>query len=166
MGWRVIRTAKKERMTLVVFSGNLDKVYASFILANTAASMGMDVTMFFTFWGLNVITKKGAKIRGGLKQKMFSLINKTGPDRTALSKFHMLGIGTSMIKKLMKDYKMMSIPEMIRLAHEQGVKMLACSTTMAMFGLTKDSFLPEVEAVVGAATYISEAKGASINLFI
>jgi len=156
----------KDKMTIVVFSGNLDKVYASFILANTAASMGMDVTMFFTFWGLNIITKKGAKIKGGLKQKMFSLINKTGPDKTALSKFHMLGIGTAMIKKLMKDYKMMPIPEMVSLAHEQGVKMIACTTTMTMFGLSKESFLPEVDTVAGAATYISEAKDASINLFI
>jgi peroxiredoxin family protein len=117
--------AEKEKLTIVLFSGELDKALAAFIVATTGASMGMDVTMFFTFWGLNVIKKNEARMQGkGFKQKMFSLLNKGGTKRLKLSKFHMFGLGTWMMKLVMKDSHYPSIDEFIAMAKEMGVKMV------------------------------------------
>ena len=91
-------------MTIVVFSGELDKALAAFILATTGASMGMEVSMFFTFWGLNIIKKNEGSIKSkGFKRKMFNLLNRGGTKRLKLSKFHMFGLGTWMMKKVMKE---------------------------------------------------------------
>ncbi|OGO44935.1 MAG: hypothetical protein A2Z05_05800, partial [Chloroflexi bacterium RBG_16_60_22] len=116
---------EKEKMTIVVFSGDLDKALAAFILATTGASMGMDVSMFFTFWGLNIIkSNEGGMTGKGFKQKMFSLLNKGGTNRLKLSKFHMLGLGTWMMKLVMKDSRYPSIEEFITIAKDMGVKLI------------------------------------------
>jgi peroxiredoxin family protein len=92
-------TAEKEKFTLVLFSGDLDKALAAFILATTAASMGMEVTMFFTFWGLNVIKKNTGDIKSkGWMRKMLNIMNRGGSQRLTLSKFNMMGMGTWMMK--------------------------------------------------------------------
>src|SRR3972149_11905363 len=113
---------EKEKMTIVVFSGDLDKALAAFILATTGASMGMDVSMFFTFWGLNVLKKNEGGIKSkGLMQKMLNFMNRGGSKRLKLSKFHMLGLGTWMMKRLMKQTNMPSVEEFIIMAHKMGV---------------------------------------------
>jgi peroxiredoxin family protein len=98
--------AEKEKFTLVLFSGDLDKALAAFILATTAASMGMEVTMFFTFWGLNVIKRNEGPIKSkGIMRKMLNVLNRGGSSRLKLSKFNMLGMGTWMMKKMMTESK-------------------------------------------------------------
>jgi len=159
--------AEKEKMTIVVFSGELDRALAAFILATTGASMGMEVSMFFTFWGLNIIKKNEGSIRSkGFKQKMFNLLNRGGSKRLKLSKFHMLGLGTWMMKRVMKEANYPSIDQFITMAHELGIRMIPCSTTCGMFGLTEDAFRSEVEGMAGAAYFLNEARQAKVSLFI
>jgi len=159
--------AVKEKMTIIMFSNELDKALAGFTLANTAASMGMDVSMFFTFWGLNIVKKNRTGFFGkGVILKMFSMLNKGGTRRMALSRFHMLGMGTSMMKRVMRKKRIASIDEMMELAKSLGVKLMACTMTMGVMGLTADNLRPEVDRICGAATYLAEAKKSAVNLFI
>jgi peroxiredoxin family protein len=157
----------EDKMTIIVFSGELDKALAAFNLANTGASMDMDVTMFFTFWGLGVI-KKGGLARGnkGFMQWMMNIMKRGGADRLKLSQMNMLGAGTGIMKSLMKKYKMPSLPESLALAKEQGVHFVACTTSMALMGLEKSDFIDDIEEFAGAATYLSVASEGKVNLFI
>lgn len=158
---------EKEKLTLVVFSGDLDRALAAFIMATTAASMGMDVTMFFTFWGLNIIKKNEGSIKSkGLMRKMLNFMNRGGSKRLKLSKFNMGGLGTWMMKRLMKDIKHPTIDELITMAHEMGVKLIACTTTLGVMGIPEDSFRSEVENVAGAAYFLGEARQSKTTLFI
>ena len=157
----------EEKMTLIVFSDDLDRALAAFNLANTGASMGMEVTMFFTFWGLGVI-KKGKVARGdkSFMQWMMGLMKRGSARRLKMSQMNMLGMGTGTMKSMMKTYRMPSVEEMITLAKEQGVRFIACTTSMALMGLSRDDFIDEVEEVAGAATYLGIASEAKVNLFI
>jgi peroxiredoxin family protein len=159
--------AEKEKMSIVLFSGDLDKALAAFMLATTGASMGMEVKIFFTFWGLNVLKKNEGGIKSkGLMRKMLNIMNRGGSQRLKLSKFHMFGLGTWMIKRLMRDVNMPSIEEFIKMAHEMGVKLIPCSTTCGLMGLSEDSFRPEAEGIAGAAYFLSEARDSKVTLFI
>lgn len=158
---------EKEKATIVVFSGDLDKVYAAFIIATTAASMGKEVSMFFTFWGLNVLRKKAFLFSAPrFIQKMFGVLNRGGAERLPLSKFHFFGVGTFFMKYLMKKHNMPTITEMIRLAKELKIKLIACSTTIGVMGLGKEDFIPEVDEIAGASTYCGLAGEGKHNLFI
>ena len=154
------------KMTIIVFSGEMDKVMAAFILAVTAASMGKEVVMFFTFWGLNVVKKGDIIWDKGLMRLMLSVMNRGGVSRLPLSKLDMFGVGRWMMKKLMKDSKVSSIEEMIANAKKLGVKFYACTTTMGVMGLEKHNFIPEVDGFVGAAKYLEHASEAEVNLFV
>ena len=159
--------AEKEKLTIVVFSGNLDRALAAFMLATTGASMGMEVSMFFTFWGLNIIKKNEGSIKSkGLMRKMLNLINRGGSKRLRLSKFNMFGLGTWMMKRLMKDINMPSIDEFITMTHQMGVKLIACTTSCGVMGLAEDSFRSEVESLAGAAYFLGEARESKVALFI
>jgi peroxiredoxin family protein len=159
--------AEKEKLTMVVFSGDFDRALGAFIIATTAASMGMDVSMFFTFWGLNVIKKNTGPIKGkGIMRKMFNVINRGGTKRLTLSKFNMLGLGTWMMKELMKDIKHPTLDDLIKMAQEMGVKMIACTTTCSLMGLEEQAFRPEVESLAGAAFFLGEARDSVATLFI
>lgn len=157
----------EDKVTIVVFSGELDRALAAFNIANTAASMGMEVNMFFTFWGLGVI-KKGSVERGkkSFMQWMMNILNRGGAGRLKLSRMNMLGMGTSTMKSLMKTYRMPSLEESIALAREQGVRFVACTTSMALMGLDEGDFIDEVDEFAGAATYLSLATEGKVNLFI
>jgi len=158
---------EKEKLTMVVFSGDLDRALAAFMLATTAASMGMEVNMFFTFWGLNIIKKNEGGIKSkGLMLKMLNLMNRGGSKRLKLSRFHMLGLGTWMMKRLMKDIHMPSVDEMIVMAHEMGVKLIACTTSCGVMGLPEEAFRSEVDSLAGAAYFLNEARKSKISLFI
>lgn len=159
--------AEKEKLTLVVFSGELDKALAAFIIATTGASMGMEVSMFFTFWGLNIIKKNEGGIKSqGLMRKMLNLMNRGGSKRLKLSRFNMLGLGTWMMKKLMKESNYPTIDEFIAMAHQMGVKMVPCSTTCGVMGLMEDAFRSEAEGLAGAAYFLNEARQSKVTLFI
>jgi peroxiredoxin family protein len=159
--------ADKESITLIVFSGELDKALAAFNLAIGAASMGMEVSMFFTFWGLNVIKKNEGPVRSkGVMRRMLNAMNRGGPKRLPLSKFHMMGIGTRMMKGLMKDVNFPQLEELMAMATGMGVKYIACTTSMGMMGIGKDAFIPEVDSFAGVATYLAQAREGKVNLFI
>ena len=156
-----------EKVTLVVFSGEMDKALAAFNIAIGAASMGMEVSMFFTFWGLNIIKRNEGPIKSrGIMRKMLNFMNRGGSKRLPLSKFHMLGLGKWMMGRLMRDAKFPSLDELIAMAREAGVKFIACTTSMGIMGISKDAYIPEVDSFAGAATYLAEAKEGKVNLFI
>ena len=157
----------KEKMTLVVFSGELDRALAAFIIATTGASMGMDVTMFFTFWGLNILKRNEGPAGGkGLLRRMMNRMNRGGARRLKLSKFHMFGLGTGMMKQFMKENKMPTLDEFIVMAQEMGVKMMPCSTSCGIMGLSDDLFREGTGDQAGAAFFINEARDSKVTLFI
>ncbi len=159
--------AEKEKLTIVMFSGDLDHALAGFIIATTAASMGMAVSMFFTFWGLNIIKKNEGAIKSrGLMRKMLNFMNRGGSRRLKLSRFNMLGLGTAMMKRLMKDVNYPSIDKFITMAHQMGVRLIACTTTCGVMGLEEDAFRSEVESLAGAAYFLGEARESKTTLFI
>ena len=159
--------AEKEKMSIVVFSDDLDKALAAFILATSGASMGMDVSMFFTFWGLNILKKNngGGKSKG-LMKKMLNFMNRGGSRRLKLSKFHMFGLGTWMMKKLMKETNVPSIDEFVTMAQQMGVKLIPCSTSCGVMGIAEGAFREEVESLAGAAYFLNEARQSKVALFI
>ncbi|MBI4332241.1 MAG: DsrE/DsrF/DrsH-like family protein [Chloroflexi bacterium] len=159
--------AEKDKVTIVLFSGEMDKALAALNIAVGAASMDMEVTIFFTFWGLNVIKRNDAKVRSkGILRQMLNFMNKGGSKRLPLSRMNMLGMGPWMMGKLMKEAKFPTVEELVNLAHDMGVKFAACTTTMGFMGLTKDVFLPTVDVYCGVATYLVEAKESKVTLFI
>lgn len=141
-----------EKCTMIIFSGDMDKVMAGFIIATTAASMGRDTTMFFTFWGLKAI-QKGNRTGSGFFQRMLGIMNRGGIDRIGPSKFNFGGIGRWMFKKMMKDKGVTSLPELRQTAIDLGVRLLACQMSMDVMGIEREDLIDEVEDVVGAATY-------------
>lgn len=158
---------QKEKMTIVVFSGELDKALAAFILATTGASMGMEVSMFFTFWGLNILKKnEGAPGGKGIMKKMLNFMNRGGSKRLKLSKFHMFGMGTGMMKQFMKESHLPSIDEFIQMAKDMGVQLIPCSTSCGVMGLDEGSFREEVGSLAGAAFFLNEARQSKVTLFI
>jgi peroxiredoxin family protein len=159
--------AEKEKFTLVLFSGDMDKVLGAFILATTAASMGMEVTMFFTFWGLNVIKKNTGPIKSkGFLHKMFNTLNRGGARRLKLSKFNLLGLGTWMMKILMKQSKYPSVDEFIKIAQEMDIKMIPCSTSCGLLGVPDEAFIDGVMSQAGAAYFLGQARESKVTLFI
>jgi peroxiredoxin family protein len=159
--------AEKEKMTIIVFSGEMDKVLSAFNLAIGGATAGMDVTMFFTFWGLNAIKKNEGSIKStGIMRKMLNMMNRGGAKRLPLSKVHMMGMGKWMMQKLMRDINFPSVEELMATAKEFGVKFVACTTTIGMMGLSKDDFIPGIDSFAGVATYMAVAKESKVNLFI
>ena len=158
---------KQEKLTIVLLSGDLDRALAAFILATTGASMGMDVTMYFTFWGLNVIKKNNARYKKkSLPERMLSIVNRGGSRRAKLSKLNMLGLGTWMMKGMMKKVGMPSLDEFIEMANGLGVKMMPCTTTCGVMGLPEEAFRAEVSSLAGAAFFLNEARQSSVTLFI
>ena len=160
-------TAMAEKITLIMFSGEMDKALAAFNLAIGAASMGMEVSIFFTFWGLNIIKRNEGSIHSkGIMRKMLNFMNRGGSKRLPLSKFHMLGLGTWMMKRLMKDVNFPQLEELMTMAKEMGVKFIACTTSMGLMGISKEALISEVDSYAGVATYLAGAREGKVNLFI
>ncbi|MFH0778305.1 MAG: DsrE/DsrF/DrsH-like family protein [Candidatus Eisenbacteria bacterium] len=155
------------KVTVVVFSGDMDRAMAAFNIAVGAVSMGMEATMFFTFWGINILKRRGSKSGArGFIRKMLSMMMPPGPHKLPLSKLNMLGMGPFMMRKLMKQYKMPGVDEMLVLAKKSGVKLIACTVTMDLMGVSKDQLIPDVDSFAGVATYLGEASQANVNLFV
>jgi peroxiredoxin family protein len=162
-----LQTTKPDKVTIVLLSGDLDRAMAAFIIATGAAAMGMKVTMFFTFWGLNTIRRKGASNQAkDWLRRMFGLLNKGGAERLPLSRFHFGGLGTRMMQKVMKQNKMPGVPELMETAIDLGVRFIACTTTMGLMGISKETLIDGIDQFAGVTTYLAEAKQGSVNLFI
>ena len=164
-GKAVVKDLTKKK-TIVAFSGDFDKAMAAFIIANGAAAMGSEVTIFFTFWGLNILRKDAhVPVKKNLIEKMFGMMMPRGAKKLALSKMHMMGMGTTMMKGIMKKKNAASLPELIDSAKNAGVRLVACTMSMDMMGIKKEELIDGVEEG-GVAMYLSHAEEGNVNLFI
>ena len=156
----------KNGATLVVFSGDLDKAIAAFIIATGAASMGKKVTMFFTFWGINILKRKNKpSVEKDSLAKMFDFMLPKNTENLSLSKMNMAGMGPKMIKHIMKKKNVDDIDTLIKNAIEMGVEVVACSMSMDLMGIKKEELLAGVK-FAGVATYLGATDDSGLNLFI
>ncbi len=155
----------KNGQTIVVFSNDLDKALAALIIANGAKASGKDVTLFFTFWGLNILRKSNINIKKGFIDKMFGIMMPKGAEKLTLSKMNMAGLGSMMMKWVMKKKNVLSLGNLIQQAQQNGVKFIACNMSMDIMGIKEEELIENVE-IGGVAKYISESNNANSNLFI
>jgi len=159
-------TVQPKNKTMVVFSDDMDRALASLVIANGAAATGSKVTLFFTFWGLNVIKKTDKpKVEKDLMGKMFGSMMANDASHLKLSKMNMMGMGSKMMKKRMLAKKVDSIEDMLETAMENGVEMIACQMSMDVMGVKEEELMDGVE-IGGVATYLEEAEKSNVNLFI
>ena len=152
--------------TMVVFSGDMDKALASFIIANGAAAMGRPVTMFFTFWGLNILRKPEKQhVKKSAVEKMFGAMMPRGSRKLKLSKMNMGGMGTKMMKRVMREKNVETLENLMKQAMENGVKLVACTMSMDVMGIRKEEIIDGVE-FAGVASYLGDAENSEVNLFI
>ena len=157
-----------DKKTIILFSGDFDKAMAAFIIANGAAAMGDQVTMFFTFWGLNLLRKPKKVKTPGKKtflQTMFGKMMPKGPGHLGLSKMNFAGIGAPLMKVVMKKANAMTLEQLMDSAREQGVRLVACTLSMDILGFKKEELLDGIE-YAGVAAYLADADEANVNLFI
>lgn len=154
------------KKTIIMFSGELDKAMAGFIIANGAAAMGDDVTIFFTFWGLNILRKpENIPVKKSFLEGMFGWMMPRGAKKLGLSKMNFGGMGAVMMKKIMNDKRVNTLPELIESAKALGVKFIACTMSMDVMGIREEEMIDGLE-FAGVATYLGEADEAGVNLFI
>jgi peroxiredoxin family protein len=154
------------RATLVVFSGDLDKVLAAFVIATGAAAAGLETSMFFTFWGLAALKRKDAA--GGSKnlmERMFAIMTPSSSEALGTSKLNFFGMGSVMLRRMMKDKQIASLEELMAIARELGVKMIACTMSMDAMGVGKQELVDGLE-YGGVATYMADAASSRVTLFI
>ena len=158
----------ENKIALIVFSGELDKVLAAFIIATGAAAMGMDVVMFFTFWGTPILRDEGKKVRGkDFMGKMFSAMLPKGACEVKLSKMNMAGMGTAMMKSLMKKKNVASLEQMLELAAELGVRIHICEMSMDLMGFKREEMIDYPNLTFcGVAKFMEEAQNSKVQLFI
>jgi peroxiredoxin family protein len=154
------------KLSMIVFSGDLDKALAAFIIATGATAMGMEVVMFFTFWGTPILRDKNKTVGGkDTMGKMFGAMLPKGASKVKLSQMNMGGMGTAMMKSLMKQKNVASLEEMIALAEELGVKIFICEMSMGLMGFKREEMIAyEGVQYVGVATFLAEAADSKIQL--
>ncbi len=161
------RIEKKNKLTIIAWGGDLDRIWPTTILATTAAASGMESTVFFTFWGLFAIVKPGVRITGdNWMQKMMSVMNPGSAQKAKLSHYQFMGAGPAMFKKLADDHRVARPEELIVLAQDLGVRLIPCQMTMDLLGLKREDLIDGLEEPIGAATAIAEMRDAAISLFI
>ncbi len=162
------RPGAKRKLAMVVFSGDLDKHLASMIIATGAAAMGMEVVLFYTFWGTAALRDPAKSVSGkNLVEKMFGFMLPKGRNRTTLSQMHMAGAGTAMIKAIMKKKNVASLDEMFEIAAALGVKIVICEMSMDLMGLKREEMIDYPNLTVGGvATFLADAGESAIQLFI
>ena len=156
------------KLSMIVFSGDLDKALAAFIIATGATAMGMEVVMFFTFWGTPIL-RAGNKNVGGkdMMGTMFGTMLPKGSEKVTLSQMNMGGMGTAMMKSLMKKKNVASLPEMISLAEELEVKIYVCEMSMDLMGFKREEMIDYQDlSFAGVATFLEEAQNSKVQLFI
>ncbi|MBQ3664140.1 MAG: DsrE/DsrF/DrsH-like family protein, partial [Clostridia bacterium] len=162
----VVSRDTEDGKTIIVFSGDFDKVMASFIIANGAAAMGRKVTMFFTFWGLTALRRQEkVKVKKSFMERMFGFMLPRGFNKLGLSRMNMGGMGTAMMKKIMNDKNVSTLEDLVKKAMENGVHIMACSMSMDVMGIRPEELIDGVE-IVGVGTYLGNAEESNVNLFI
>lgn len=155
----------ENRISMIVFSGDLDKVLPAFIIATGAAAMGMEASLFFTFWGLNALKKRRDLSGKGFLEKMFAMMMPVGTEGLGLSKMNFFGIGAKLMRVLMKRKQVASLEELAQMAREMGVKIVACQMSMDVLGIKREELWDGIE-VGGVATFLAEAAKSKLTLFI
>ena len=162
------QTGSEEKLSLVVFSGDLDKALAAFIMATGAVAMGLEVMMFFTFWGTPLLRDPAKKAPAkDMMGTMFGAMLPTGASQATLSKMNFAGLGSRMMQDLMRRKNVASLPQMIELAGQLGVKICICDLSMSLMGFAREEMLdyPDLK-YCGVATFLDEAKRSKVQLFI
>jgi peroxiredoxin family protein len=155
-----------DRAAIVVFSSDLDKVLAAFVIATGAAAAGLETTVFFTFWGLSALKKKGAPAgEKGLKEKMFAFMTPGGSRELGTSRLNFLGLGSRMLRSMMKDKGIATLEELMDAARELGVRFMACTMSMDAMGVSRTELVDGLE-YGGVASYMAEAARSRVTLFI
>lgn len=154
-----------DRLSMVVFSGDLDKAIASFIIATGAAAMGLEVSMFFTFWGLSIIKKQKQYTGKNILEKGFTAMLPGSTQGLGLSQMNFFGAGSRIIRKLMNDHEVASLEEMVAMAQEFGVRMVACEMSRELLGVSDDELMDGVEHG-GVATFVGDAARSKGAIFI
>ncbi len=157
--------APEDRVALVVFSGDLDRVLAAFVIATGAAAMGQQVSMFFTFWGLSVL-KKDSQLSGKtVFQKMMTVMSPGSSKSLPVSKMNYFGVGAKMLRSMMKEKKVSSLEEMVSLARELGVRMIACEMSRDVMGIKESELVSGLECG-GVASFLADSLKSRTSLFI
>jgi peroxiredoxin family protein/TusA-related sulfurtransferase len=157
---------KANKLVIFTWGGDLDKVWPTLILATSAAAMGMETIVFFTFWGLFPLVRNDVRLTGdNWMQKAMSLLHRGGTQHLRLSQLNFVGAGPAMMRKLAADHQVASPQELLALAQEMGVRLIPCQMTMDLLGLTREDMIDGLEEPAGAATALAEAQDA-ITLFI
>ncbi len=158
--------AKNSRLTMVLFSGDFDKVMAAFIIANGALAMGKEVTMFVTFWGLDAIKKPDMGTAGkNFLEKMVTLMRPKGPAKLPTSKMNFGGIGPKLFHYMMGQKNVEPLSSLIGMSREFGIKIIACQMSMDVMGIKKEDLIDGIE-VGGVAAFLSESYGSNTTLFV
>ena len=156
----------EDRASLVVFSGDLDRVLAAFVIATGAAAAGLETSIFFTFWGLSAIKNKEARaVQKGLKQRMFGAMTAASSESLGTSKMNFFGMGSVMLRSMMKEQGIASLEELMTMARELGVKMTACTMSMDAMGIAKEELVGGLE-YAGVAAFMADASRSRVTLFI
>lgn len=161
----------ERRTTIIAFSGEYDKLVAAFTIANGAAAAGDEVTVFFTFWGLSALRRDartgpgGAGPRGGRLQRAMARALPRGTSKLPTSRFNLAGAGPRAMRAIMRTRGIADLDELIALAREQGVRLVACTTSMDILGLTAQDLIEPLE-YAGVAGYLEHARDAGVNLFV
>jgi peroxiredoxin family protein len=156
---------KKKKLAMVVFSGDMDKLFAAFTIATGAAASNMDVTMFFTFWGLRALKKK-ARTGKSFLGRLLGLFYGGDINRASPSKLRFGGIGRWMFKKMMKAKRVPTLAEMRQSAIDLGVKLHGCQMSMEVMEIPREKMIDDVAQCVGVATFLEQAQQADITLFV
>jgi peroxiredoxin family protein len=162
------KRSPEDKLSMIVFSGDMDKIMAALVIATGAVAMGMDAILFFTFWGIPSLRDKTKFIRGkSMMDKMLSTILPKGPNDVQLSKINMAGLGKAMMKSMMKKKNVASLKEMFSLAEELGVRIVICEMSMDLMGFKREEIIPyKYLEFGGVAKFLEEASSSKIQLFI
>jgi peroxiredoxin family protein len=165
---KTLENGTKDQLSMVVFSGDLDKILAAMIIATGAAAYDMKVRLFFTFWATAALRDPKKNVNGkNFMEKMFGMMLPKGASKVKLSQMNMGGMGTSMIKGIMKKHKVASLDEMFRTAGEIGVQINICEMSMNLMGFKKEEMIDYPNMTIcGVATFLSDAQESKIQLFI
>ncbi|HHU51762.1 MAG TPA: hypothetical protein GXZ36_08095 [Firmicutes bacterium] len=161
-----METGEKKGLSIILFSGDLDKAMAAFTIACAAAGDGYSVYIFFTFWGISLLRKERGEGRGVL-EKMFKLLLPVGPEKTGLSKFNFYGLGGALMRLLIRKRGTQSLQDLIKMAMERKINFIACRASMKILGLRSEELIPYDLLTPGdAETFLQKAAASRIQLFI